>query len=109
MISSATVVARPCRSIALPTRIGRASQHEWSLIRVQLLQAFECRSRVLHAVDIVYLGVRCSSFQESWPVDAMNNIERHRFGICIEDRRFIHIVPEARDSQAIEFRVQRSP
>ena len=74
------VVAGPRRGITLATSVARARHHEGALVGPQPAQALEGRARVLHAIDVVDLGVRRLARGEAGRVDAMHDIERHGLG-----------------------------
>ena len=92
------MVARPCHRIALPPGVARPRHHEGALVGQQLAQPIIGRARVLHAVDVVDLGMRRGAGHEAVAVDAVHHVRRHRLGRRVEDRRFVHVVPSARDA-----------
>src|ERR1700685_4397562 len=98
MVPGAAVITGPRLAVALATRISGAGQHHGPLIRVQLLQALEGGARVFHAVDVVTRSSGRQAFCESWFVDTLNDIQRHRPRGCVEDRRLVHVIPKTRNA-----------
>src|SRR5439155_797823 len=92
------VVAGPGHRVALPAGIARAGHHERPQAWTELLQPLERRAAVLHAVDVVQLGMARRSGRETVALDPVDRAERHRLGRRVEDRRLVHVVPEAGDA-----------
>src|ERR1700742_2180610 len=53
--------------------------------------------------------VRCRALLESSLIDAVNDVLWHGFGWRLEDRRLIHIVPEAINSVLMKPLIERAP
>src|ERR1035438_6286689 len=97
MVPCCRVVPGPCGGVALSAGIRSAGEHEGPYIRFQCQLSIECRARVLHAVDVMEFAMRGRARNEAWLVDTMNSIVGDG-QMCIEDRRFVHIVPEPVES-----------
>src|SRR3984957_14575550 len=106
MVPGAAVVTGPGLAIALAARIGSAGQNHRPLIRIQLLQALESGARVLHAVDVMDLGMRRHAFSESRFVNTVNDIQRHRPRWRVEYRRLVHVIPKPGNALLIKILIQ---
>src|ERR1700722_12116989 len=106
MVPGAAVVPRPRRSVPLASGVGGACKHHGTQIGIQFLQTLEGRTRILHAVDVVYLRVGRGAFHEAWLVDPMNDIERHGPRGRAEDGRLVHVIPKARNALPVEILIQ---
>src|SRR5713226_5328585 len=109
MIPGGTVIPGPCGAVPLASGIAGTSHHKWPLVRSQPDLTFISRARVLHAEDIVDLPVQCRALAEARFVDAMLYVIRHRFARAIEDRRLVHVIPEAGNPLAHEILVEQTP
>ena len=98
LVPGGGVVAGPGEAVALAAGIGGARHHEGTLVGTQLEQPFVGGALVLHAEDVVNLGVRGGAGGEAGLVDAVNVVERHGEGGAVEDGRLVHVVPEAGDA-----------
>src|SRR5580698_9491446 len=47
--------------------------------------------------------------REARLIDMMYNIFGYGFGLCIEDRGLIHVIPKALDAVAIQISIERAP
>ncbi len=105
MIPCAAVIPGPRGGIPLGAGIRGARQHEGPFFRLQLAQSLVGRSNVLHPVHIVDGAM----VEGGAIVEAVNGVERHGLIGAFEQRRFIHIVPEARRPHAHEVFVEPAP
>src|SRR5882672_6482207 len=105
MAPGAAVVAGPRGGIALGAGIGGAGEHEGPFLRLQLKQSFVGRAHILHAVDIVDGAM----IESRAVIQAMNDVKRHGLIGTLKERRFIHVIPEARRAHADEVFVEPTP
>src|SRR5258708_17058882 len=91
MIPGAAVVPGPCGGIALRAGIRRARKHERPFLPLQLAQSVVSRADVLHAEDIV----NGAMIEGGAVVEAVYGIKRHGLIDACEQRRLIHVIPEA--------------
>src|SRR5882672_1330046 len=105
MAPGAAVVAGPRGGIALGAGIGGAGEHEGPFLRLQLKQSFVGRAHILHAVDIVDGAM----IESRAVIQSMNDVKRHGLIGALEQRRFIHVIPEARRAHADEVFVEAAP
>src|SRR5579862_1198075 len=95
MIPGRGIVSGPGESVALASGVGGAGQDKGTLVGPQLEQALERGARVLQPNDVVNLGVSRGARGKSGLFDAMHGIERHGLARSVENRRLVHVVPEA--------------
>src|SRR5580658_4004752 len=102
MVPVARVVTAPRGCVALAAGIAGARHHEGPHIRLELLEALEGSAAVLHAEDVVNFEMARCPRRESRLIDAMLHIVRHGLRWNLEERRLIHVVPEAGHAFAYE-------
>ena len=105
MVPSAAIVAGPRGGVALRARIGRASEHEGAFAGLQFQQAFVSRAGVFHAEDVVGGAV----VDGRAVIEAVYRAEGHGLVGTKEDRRLIHVVPEAGGAHGDEILVEAAP
>src|SRR5580692_10571075 len=106
MVPGAAVVPRPRRPVPLTAGIGGARKYHGAQIGIQFLQTLEGRTRILHAVNIVYLRMGRGAFDETWLVNPMNDIERHGPRGRAEDGGLVHVIPKAGNTLPVEILIQ---
>src|SRR6266550_42672 len=109
MVPGAAVVAGPRGGVSLATGIAGARQDEGPLIRRELQQSVVRCPGVFHSVDVVDLEVGGCAGLETWLVDPVFDVIGHGPPGSVEDRRFVHVIPESGYSVVNERCVERTP
>src|SRR5580765_9122917 len=114
MFPGRRVVAGPHGRIALHASVTGAREHERTLLRAQFVQAVECRTRHLHAVDVVVARVGAGM-----AVAVVLRVERKSLAWIMHERGLfairwneyaglVHVVPKAVDPLIEKARIQRA-
>ena len=109
MVPRGEVVAGPRGGVALSAGVAGAGQHERARVGLERQQAVPGGAGVLHAVDVVDLGVHRGAGDEARFVDAVDHVVGHGLRGIAEDGGLVHVVPEAGDAVGDELLVERAP
>ncbi len=109
MIPGRAVVASPGRGITLPAGEARPRHHEGALVGAKRAQPVIGRARIFHAIDVVDFGVGRDARGEIIAGDTVAHVERHGLGRRFEDRRLIHVIPDAGNAHRRHRREHAAP
>src|SRR5580704_1260330 len=109
VVPGAAVVSRPGRGEALPARIRSPGKHERTRVWRQVQQAFIGGAGIFHSIHVVNLKVACRTFREPRFINAVLGLDRHCFRRREKNRRFIHVVPEARYALRHKLAIEPAP
>src|SRR5579871_6075317 len=109
MVPGTAVVAGPCSGVSLTSRVARARQNKWSLIRRKRKESIIGSPGVLHSINIVYFEMGRRTWSETGLINPMLHIIGHRLVRSIKDGWLVHVIPEAGDTIMNKVRIQRAP
>ena len=109
MVPSGGVVSGPGEAITLASGVGSAGENERTLVGPEFEQAFEGGAGILQPDDVVNLGVRGGSCDESGPFNVVHGIQRHGLAGSVKDRGFVHVVPETGNAILNKLVVEAAP
>ncbi len=109
VIPGGAVVASPGDGVALASGVAGTRHHKRPLVRPQRKLTLLGGAGVLHTKNVVDLKVGRGALAEAGFVDPMLDVVWHRLARAIENRRLIHVVPEAGDAILNEILEESAP